>query len=401
MTADLAVFGAGLVGLATAWRYLQRFPGSDVLVLEKERGVARHQSGHNSGVLHAGLAYAPGSAKARLAVRGLGQMLEFCREHRIAHQQCGKLVVATRPGEQARLHDLLARGTRNGLQGLTLLPAAAIAEYEPHARGLAALRVPEEGIADFVAVAECLARLIVGMGGRVVTLAPVIGLIRRGEWTLETGAGTFQARRLVNCAGLHADRIARMAGVTTSLRIVPFRGEYSALRPDRAHLVRHLIYPVAPPGLPFLGVHLTRRVTGVVEAGPNARLVLAREGYRGSASIMGDAREILGFSGLYRFALRHPRVVWQEVWQSASRRRFVAEAQRLVPELEAEDLVPAGSGVRAQAMLPDGRLVEDFRFEEQEGALHVLNAPSPAATASLAIGEEIAARLPSPARGRG
>ena len=392
--ARVVVVGGGIVGLATAWRLLDAVPGLDLVLVEKEPEVGRHQSGHNSGVLHAGLYYAPGSAKARLAVRGIREMVAFCREHGVPHEVCGKLVVATDASELPRLHALHERGIRNGLSGLELLGPAALREVEPHAAGVAALRVPEEGIVDYPRVCAVLAERVREAGGRVVTGAEAVGFPRRGrERVVETAAGAFPADFVVTCGGLHADRLARLAGDAPGVQIVPFRGEYCTLRPQAAGLVRNLVYPVPDPAFPFLGVHLTRMVHGGIEAGPNAVLALSREGYRRGRVVLRDAAGALLFPGLARFVVRYPRATWAELARSFSRRRFADALRRLVPALRDEDLAPGGAGVRAQAMRSDGTLVEDFWLVDGRGALHVLNAPSPAATASLAIGREIAERV--------
>lgn len=365
-------------------------------VLEKEDTLAAHQSSHNSGVLHAGLQYRPGSRKARLAREGIRRMTEFCRAHGIDHEICGKLVVATEPHELPRLEAMLERGRANGLQGLRRLDAEAVREIEPHVRCVAAIHVPEEGIADFPAVARVLSEEVTRRGAAVVTDAEVLGARREaGVWTLETPRGPFRVRVLVNCAGLHADRVAARAGARPGARIVPFRGEYHRLRPSRSHLVRHLVYPLPEPGFPFLGVHFTRRIDGTVDAGPNAVLAFAREGYRLREVNLRDLAEAVTYPGLWRFALRHRAMVFRELRQSADRRRFVAALQRLVPEVEGRDLEAAGAGVRAQALLPTGEFVHDFLWVDAPGAVHVVNAPSPAATASLVIGEEIAGRAVS------
>lgn len=390
----ITVIGAGAVGLATAFRILERWPEARLTVLEKEARLAAHQTGNNSGVMHCGLAYRPGSFKARLAVRGIRQLVAFCQEQGVRHEICGKLVVATRQDQIARLHDLRERGTANGLRGLEILPAERIREFEPHAAGVAALRVPEEGIVDYPGVCAALGRRIGALGGRIVLRAPVRRLERRGgEWIAETEQGEFVSDFLVACAGLQADRVARMAGGETEVRIVPFRGDYYRLRKEREHLVRNLIYPAADPRFPFLGVHFTRRIAGGVEAGPNAVLALAREGYSRTAFDPGDAWDALTFPGLWRFVARHAGMCWAELRRAFSRRLFCQSLQALVPEVQPGDLEPAGAGIRAQAMTPDGRLVEDFAFLELPRSVHVLNAPSPAATACLAIGEEVAARL--------
>jgi len=390
----ILVIGGGAVGLASALRILERWPDARLTLLEKEPRVAQHQTGNNSGVMHCGLAYRPGSAKARLATRGIRQLIAFCQEHAIPHDVCGKLVVASREDQIPRLHDLLERGTANGLRGLEILPPERIREFEPHAAGVAALRVPEEGIVDYPAVCAALARLIEARGGRVVLAARVRGLrLQGGEWVAETTQGEFVADNLVACAGLQADRIARMAGERTPIRIVPFRGDYYRLKPHREFLVRNLIYPVADPRSPFLGVHFTRMIRGGVEAGPNAVLSLAREGYSRTAFDLRDAADALAFPGLWRFFARHASMCWAELRRAFSKDLFCRSLQTLVPEVQPEDLEPAGAGIRAQAMTPDGRLVEDFAFLTHRRAVHVLNAPSPAATACLAIGEEVAAQL--------
>jgi (S)-2-hydroxyglutarate dehydrogenase len=386
--------GGGIVGLATAYRLAARNPGLRVVVLEKEKGVGRHQSGHNSGVLHAGLYYKPGSQRARLAVAGIREMTAFCREHGVAHEICGKLVVASDAEEHARLQALFERGTANGLRGLEMLGPEAMREIEPHVGGQAALRVPEEGIVDYPRVCEVLAARIAALGSRVVLGARVTTLRQRdGRWHAETDAGEFSGEFLVTCAGLHADRVARMAGAEPPVRIVPFRGEYFQLRPDRAFLVNHLIYPVPDPRFPFLGVHFTRLIHGGVEAGPNAVLALSREGYRKGDVRLGDVADAVTFPGLWRFLARYPRATVSELRRSFSKRRFARSLQRLVPEVRADDLSAGGAGVRAQAMRPNGMLEDDFLFVEGWRALYILNAPSPAATASLAIGGEIAARV--------
>lgn len=390
----VVIVGGGIIGLATAYQLLRARPGLAVTVLEKEPGVGRHQTGNNSGVLHAGLYYKPGSHKARLAVAGIRQMVAFCREHDVPHEICGKLVVAATGDEVPRLRELLARGQQNGLAGLEWLEGDRLREIEPHAAGVAAVRVPEEGIVDYAAVCRALVREIDARGGRVLTGAGVHALVPRTDgWAVETAAGAMEAELLVNCAGLHCDRVARLAGERPALRIVPFRGEYYTLRPERQHLVRHLIYPVPDPAFPFLGVHFTRMVRGGVEAGPNAVLAFAREGYRKSVVSARDLADALGFPGLWRFLARYPAVSWAELRRSFSRELFAVALQRLVPEVRTSDLVPGGAGVRAQAMLPNGDLVQDFHFLSRPTALHLLNAPSPGATASLAIGETMVRML--------
>lgn len=388
------VIGGGIVGLASAYKLLRADPSMAVTVLEKEKAVGQHQSGHNSGVLHAGLYYVPGSKKAKLAVAGIREMTSFCEAESIPHEICGKLVVAVTEEEVPRLRTLLERGTANGLRGLEWLDGDALREVEPYAGGVAALRVPEEGIVDYSQVCLALAKRIREMGGEVQTLAAVETLTRKGSnWMAQTSRGEWEADALLNCAGLHSDRVAEMAGFRVTMRIVPFRGEYYKLRPERDHLVRHLIYPVPDPSFPFLGVHFTRMIAGGVEAGPNAVLALSREAYRRGQASLKDLTETLAFPGLWRFLAKHPGESWNELRRSYSKKLFCRALQRLVPSLEANDLIAGPSGVRAQAMYPTGVLVQDFVFAEGPGELHVLNAPSPGATASLAIADEIGQRL--------
>lgn len=397
MRLDLTVIGGGIIGLATAYTYLQGRPGAGVAVVEKEPAVGMHQSGHNSGVLHAGLYYRPGSAKARLARAGLRAMKEFCASNGIAHEVCGKLVVAADESELPRLRALLDRGRANGLEDLRWLTPDEMREIEPHVGGVAAVHVPEEGIVDFPAVCRALAERIREMGGSVLLGRRVTAIRSDGAaWVIETDRGEITTSAFVNCAGLHSDRVARLAGERPESQIVPFRGEYYVLREDRRQLVRNLIYPVPDRAFPFLGVHLTRHCDGEVEAGPNAVLALAREGYTRSRVDIRDVLEMARFSGLWRFVARHPRASWAEIRRSLSKELFAASLRRLVPELTVDDLVRPGgegAGVRAQAMRPNGDLVDDFLFVTKPGAVHVLNAPSPGATASLAIAREILAQL--------
>jgi (S)-2-hydroxyglutarate dehydrogenase len=390
------VVGGGIVGLATAFRLQQRLPDARVTILEKEPHVAQHQSSHNSGVLHCGLYYKPGSRRARLAVRGIRQMVEFCQTHEIPHDVCGKVVVAATPDEVPRLHALFERGCQNGLTGLRMLNPEELHEIEPHAGGVQAIHVPQEGIADYPAVCETLAGLVRKQGGEIITGARVMALHRESEngraggWRAIHTAGETSCDFLVACAGLYSDRVAELAGRKRAVRIVPFRGEYYLLRPGRQFLVRNLIYPVADPRFPFLGVHFTRRIQGGIEAGPNAVLAFAREGYTKRDIDLADLADALAFPGLWRFLGKYGRTCWNEIRRSFSRELFCRSLQRLVPEIRPDDLIPGGAGVRAQAMSPEGSLVDDFHFVQGERELHVVNAPSPAATSSLAIGEEIA-----------
>ncbi len=388
---DVAIVGAGIVGLATARALLERAPRARLAVLEKEAGVARHQTGHNSGVIHSGVYYRPGSAKARLCVEGARLVAEFAAAHGIRVERCGKVIVATEAAELPRLRALHERGTANGVPWLALLDAARLREIEPHAAGLGALHSPTTAIVDFAEVAAALARELADRGVLLQTGAAVTGIARAdGGLVLETARGLVRARGLVNCAGLHADRVARLAGAVPDVRIVPFRGEYYLLRPERRDLVRGLIYPVPDPELPFLGVHFTRTVHGEVEAGPNAVLAFAREGYRFGRVSLRDLAETLGYAGFRAMARRYWRIGAYELYRSLSTRAFVRALQRLVPGVRPADVRRGGAGVRAQAVTPDGALVDDFRIVATAGAIHVLNAPSPAATASLAIGRHIA-----------
>ncbi len=394
MTYDVVIVGGGIVGLATAFRLVELRPSVRLLLLEKEDGLARHQTGHNSGVLHAGLYYKPGSAKAHLAVQGLQQMVAFCRAHGIAHEQCGKIVVATAEEELPRLEILWQRGIENGLQGLRKLSQEQIKEIEPHATGLAAIHVPQEGLVDYPAVAEKLGELVrqsgseIRLNARCLRLSPF-----SGGWTAVTTAGDFQARFVVTCGGLHADRLVKASGQKPSVKIIPFRGEYYRLKRERQQLVRNLIYPVPDPKFPFLGVHFTRLIHGGIEAGPNAVLAFAREGYKWSTINLRDLAESVSFPGLWRFLMAYPSLCGYEIRRSLSKAEFTRSLQKLVPEICEDDLEPGDAGVRAQAMTANGKLVEDFHFEEAQGILHVVNAPSPAATASLAIGAQIAGRV--------
>ncbi|HEX4038282.1 MAG TPA: L-2-hydroxyglutarate oxidase [Acidobacteriaceae bacterium] len=389
MKAKVAIIGGGIVGLATAYQLLRRYPAVRLLLLEKESGPGRHQTSHNSGVLHCGLYYKPGSVKARLAVQGIRRMVEFCATHDIPHDMCGKVVVATEPEEIPRLHALHERGIANGLEGLELLNPEQIHDLEPHAAGLAGLRVPQEGIVDYSVVAQTLTREITALGGEVRFSSEVKQLRENNGWVIHTTSGDYEAEFLIGCAGLHCDRVGRMGGSRDPMHIVPFRGEYYKIRPERQFLVRNLIYPVPDPKFPFLGVHFTRLIHGGIEAGPNAVLAFAREGYRWTDISVRDLVESLTYRGFWRFLMKYPSMCWSEFHRSFSRHLFARSLQRLVPEVQIGDLVEGGSGVRAQALSPSGDLLQDFYFVKQQRALHVLNAPSPAATAGLAIADEI------------
>lgn len=391
----VVVIGGGIVGLAVARELSIRVPGAAVTVLEKEAAVGRHQSTHNSGVLHAGLYYQPGSLKARLAVEGIRLMTDFCRQQGVAHEICGKVVVATEAGELPALDKLWERGQQNGLRNLRRLAPAELREIEPHVAGVAAIHVPEEGIVDYDGVCAALQQAIKAAGGTVRLSSRAIRIDATPTgWAIETEAGAHECDYLINCAGLFSDRVAELAGIRRTVRIVPFRGEYFLLRPAAQTLVRHLVYPVPDARFPFLGVHFTRMIHGGVEAGPNAVLALAREGYAWSDFSLRDVADAIGFPGLWRFLGKYPSLCTGEIVRSFSRNLACRSLQRLVPALTVADLEPGGAGVRAQAMHVDGTLIQDFWLEQRPRALHVLNAPSPAATASLAIARHLVARLP-------
>jgi (S)-2-hydroxyglutarate dehydrogenase len=386
---DYLVVGGGIVGLATAMLLGRRKPGARILVLEKEKEIALHQTGRNSGVIHSGIYYTPGSFKARFARAGSRSMVEFCREQGLECVICGKVIVATAPAELAGLEKLLQRGRENELAVEKLVPEQ-VREIEPHVNCLAGLRVPATGIVNYRQVCLKYAEIIRSQGGEVRTGARVTGLSQRAATlVVQTTAGDFETRYLVNCAGLHSDRVARLAGLEPGARIVPFRGEYYALAPAHRHLVRTLIYPVPNPDFPFLGVHFTRMIDGSVHAGPNAVLAFAREGYHKTDFSLHDSAETLLYPGFWKLAARNLGEGLKEMQRSFSKSLFVRSLQRLVPDVRAEDLVPAEAGIRAQALYPDGRLVDDFLIVQGPNSLHVCNAPSPAATASLEIGKHI------------
>jgi L-2-hydroxyglutarate oxidase len=392
----ICVIGGGIVGLSVARQLHHSHPGCVVTLLEKEKEFGRHQSTHNSGVLHAGLYYKPGSLKARLAVSGIRQMVAFCQQHRVRHEMCGKLVLATSLEEVTRLRALKERGIQNGLQGLKWLDSGALKEIEPHAGGLAALQVPEEGIVDYRGVCDALAIENRELGTLLQAGAKVLRCVRdAGRWRVLHSSAEVSADFIINCAGLHCDRVAQSAGEERQARIVPFRGEYYRLKKSAEHLVRNLIYPVPDPTFPFLGVHFTRLIDGGREAGPNAVLAFAREGYSKWDINPADLADALFYKGLWKFLGAHRSMAWEEIQRSFSRRLFCRSLQRLVPAIQASDLMVGGAGVRAQAMEPSGTLMQDFAFIERMDALHLINAPSPAATAALAIADEVVRRVPS------
>jgi (S)-2-hydroxyglutarate dehydrogenase len=392
---DCAVIGGGIVGLATAVAIGKKFPGAKIVVLEKEASLASHQTGRNSGVIHSGIYYKPGSFKARFARAGSRSMVEFCREHGIPHDICGKVIIATEAAELPLLEKLWQRGLDNQL-AVTRLGPEQVKEIEPHVRCLAGIKVASTGIVDYRQVCAKFAELVRGRDGEVITGAKVVRMsLGQDEYRIETTRGEYAARYLVNCAGLHSDRVARLGGLQPEARIVPFRGEYYELIPERRHLVKTLIYPVPNPDFPFLGVHFTKMIDGSVHAGPNAVLAFKREGYHKTSFNLRDFSETMTYPGFWKMARRNLGEGLMEMRRSFSKKLFVASLQRLVPEVQPNDVIPTHAGVRAQALLPDGALVDDFLILPGQNACHVCNAPSPAATASLEIGQEIAARIPN------
>jgi L-2-hydroxyglutarate oxidase len=395
---DLTIIGGGILGLATALKILERHPHASLLILEKEPDLARHQTGHNSGVIHSGLYYKPGSLKAQKCVTGREALMAFCDRNSVPYEICGKVVVATSQAELPRLDELQRRGVANGLRGVEMIGPERLKEIEPHATGIKALYVPETGIIDYTKVAAAYASKIRASGSEIRTSSKVTAIVARGgEIALETTTGDYRARHLINCCGLQSDMVAKMMADddgknSEEHRIIPFRGEYYKLAPAKHHLVRNLIYPVPDPTFPFLGVHFTRMIKGEggIEAGPNAVLALAREGYRHTVVNGGDLWNTVTFGGFWAMTGKYWRTGFGELYRSLSKAAFVKALQKLLPEITESDLVPGGSGVRAQAVSASGALVDDFVIKQSRNAIHVLNAPSPGATASLAIGESIA-----------
>ena len=394
MKYDVIVVGAGIVGLACAYKLLEANPKLSVLVLEKESSEARHQSSHNSGVLHAGLFYKPGTQKAQLAVNGIRMMVAFCKENCIPYEQCGKVVIATESKELVSLNRLWERGVANGLSDLRRLNSKEIKEIEPNAAGIAGIFVPEEGIVDYPAVCNKLVQLIRKLGGIIIFESRIINIrLDANNWILETNKSKYSASKVITCAGLHSDRMVKLQGINPSAKIIPFRGEYYKLKKQSEKLVRNLIYPVPDPRFPFLGVHFTRMINGGVEAGPNAVLALAREGYSKFDLNLRDISDYAFYPGLWKFLVKYPDVASYEIYRSISKNEFCRSLQKLLPSIQNSDLEPGGSGVRAQAINANGNLVDDFEFYEHKGIIHILNAPSPAATASLAIGNYLSKKL--------
>lgn len=391
---DITIIGAGIVGLATAYQLLQQKPALRVAILEKEAEVAQHQSSHNSGVIHSGIYYQPGSLRAINCQTGYRYLLEFCQEYGIDYDICGKVIVATQAEEQPILDKILDKGLRNGLTGIRKIGPEETREIEPHVRAVEAIYVPQAGIIDYLEVARKYAQLIQKMGGKIFCGHRVLKTIReRSGFVIETTQATFQSKQLVNCAGLYSDKVAALNTADIPIKILPFRGEYYELKPERETLVRHLIYPVPNPNFPFLGVHFTRMIRGGIEAGPNAVLAFRREGYTRWQWQGAELMETLAYSGFRKIARKYWRDGWVEMQRSFSKSAFVAALQKLIPEITTDDVVPGRAGVRAMACGPNGELADDYIFAESSGVINVLNAPSPAATSSLAIGAEVAKRI--------
>jgi len=395
-TYDYAVIGGGIVGLSTAMQLAQQYPHARILMLEKEALPAQHQTGRNSGVIHSGIYYKPGSYKARFARAGSSSMVDFCREHDIPHEVCGKVIVATQEKERQGLDNLFQRGRQNGLPVRKISPQE-LNEIEPHVRCVAGIHVPTTGITNYRKVSQKYLELFLERGGQVLFENEVRQITDRGRTYLtETTRGEFEAKFLINCAGLFSDRITRLAGKEPGVKIVPFRGEYYELAPSKRHLVKTLIYPVPNPDFPFLGVHFTRMIDGSVHCGPNAVLAFKREGYKKTDFNLRDFCETMSYRGFWKLARRNFGEGMKEIHRSVSKAAFVHSLQQLIPEVQASDLVPCEAGVRAQALLKDGSLVDDFLIVREQKALHVCNAPSPGATASLEIGKAIVAQISQP-----
>ncbi|WP_096203205.1 L-2-hydroxyglutarate oxidase [Bacillus sp. FJAT-45350] len=391
---DFAIIGGGIVGLSTGMALYQRFPNAKVVVIEKESAIAEHQTGHNSGVIHSGIYYKPGSFKARFARQGSKSMTEFCQTHGIEHDICGKVIVATQKEELALLDNLYSRGIENEL-AIQKIGQDELKDIEPHVNGLGAIRVPQAGIVNYRQVSEKFADIIQNHGGEIKLNTKVIKIHDESDGvTIETNSCTIKSRIMINCAGLHSDRIAKATGYKTDMKIVPFRGEYYKLIPEKRYLVKHLIYPVPNPKFPFLGVHFTRMINGEIDAGPNAVLSFKREGYKKTDFNAKDLTEVLRYRGFWKLASKFMKEGMDEYVRSFSKKQFTKSLQRLIPEIQEDDLIPAPAGVRAQALKHDGNMVDDFHIIMGKRTIHVCNAPSPAATASIEIGQEIVSRIP-------
>jgi len=391
---DFIVVGAGIVGLATAYKLIRSYPGASLLVIEKENRVAAHQTGHNSGVIHSGIYYKPGSYKAKNCVDGRHQLVDFCRKHNVEHDICGKVIVATEEEEMGRLEKIYERGVENGIEGIALIDEKEVREIEPYVRCVAGIHVPCAGIVDFKGVCEALANEIRDSGGEIRFNLRVDSVHEYGkELNVVAGGETFKCEKLISCAGLQSDLVAKAAGIRGPVHIVPFRGEYFELTPEAEHKVKGLIYPLPNPEFPFLGVHFTRMACGGVECGPNAVFAFKREGYSKLSFDMGDTIDTFNFPGFWKLAAQHWRMGLDEMYRSLSKEAFLQNLQKLIPSIKKENLTGSPSGVRAMALLPDGSILDDFYFETTEKQVHVLNAPSPAATAALSIGDEIVNKL--------
>ena len=391
---DIVIIGAGIVGLATAYQLKEKNPDLKITILEKEKEVAAHQTGHNSGVIHSGLYYKPGSLKARNCINGYHKLIEFAREHGIPFELCGKVVVATKQSEVPLMETLFQRGLRNGLRGMKRITQEELKEHEPYVNGVAAIHVPHTGIIDYTTVAEKLAELFRKKDGRIELNTKVTKIIPGEHHSIiETSGESYHARLVVNCAGLYSDKVAAFTEQKLDVRIVPFRGEYYELVPEKEHLVKNLIYPVPDPNFPFLGVHFTRMIRGGIEAGPNAVLAFQREGYKKSDVKLNELLETLSWPGFQKVAMKYWKTGMGEMYRSFSKAAFAHALQALMPEITADDLMPGGSGVRAQACDRNGGLIDDFLILENKYAVNVCNAPSPAATSSLSIGDTVSDRV--------
>ena len=390
---DVIVIGGGIVGLATAYKLLEQKPGLKLRILEKEKSIGLHQSGHNSGVIHSGIYYKPGSMKAKNCRRGVRELLLFCDKFNVQYDLCGKVIVAVNSEEVNRLDALYKRGLENGISDVRIIDSQELKDLEPHATGIKAIHVPSMGIINYTSVVEELAKQIIKRGGKIKTKATVKGFVRKAsECIVNTQTCDYPTGLVINCSGLYSDKIAQLAGENSSIRIIPFRGEYYVLKPESRHLVNSLIYPVPDPRFPFLGVHFTRKIDGSIEAGPNAVLATAREGYRRRDFSFQETWELLTNPGFWKIGRNYWKTGMGEYTRSLFKPLFVKALQHLVPAIQGSDLVPGGSGVRAQAMDKTGKLLDDFCIVQSERFIHVLNAPSPAATASFAIGSTIAAQ---------